>query len=84
MNAWHAMERDPHHCTYKCLALFYACKGQTRVPMRASALGGQVLDGRNHVRTCADADILSRLEPYTVADPVAYAVSLNLRRRREE
>lgn len=35
MMIWHAMERDPHHCTSDSDFPAHACNGQTRVPTRA-------------------------------------------------
>ena len=42
---------------------------------------GQILDGRNRYRACEAADVSCQYRIYDGADPGAYVVSLNLRRR---
>jgi ParB-like chromosome segregation protein Spo0J len=42
---------------------------------------GMVLDGRNRLRACGAADIEPTFTVYQGHDPLAYVVSLNLRRR---
>ena len=42
---------------------------------------GMILDGRNRFRACQAAQVPARLVPYDGADPLAFVVSVNLRRR---
>lgn len=40
-----------------------------------------LLDGRNRERACRDADVATRWDEFTGADPIAFVISANLRRR---
>jgi N6-adenosine-specific RNA methylase IME4 len=42
---------------------------------------GQILDGRNRYRACVAAGFDCQTTPYTGDDPLAYVISLNLKRR---
>src|SRR5690349_5176278 len=43
---------------------------------------GKILDGRNRYRACLLKGVEPRLTEYLGSDPVAFAVSMNLRRRQ--
>ena len=38
MKLWHAMARDPQHCTLTLSLFAYACNGKSRVPPRAKTV----------------------------------------------
>jgi hypothetical protein len=42
---------------------------------------GELLDGRNRARACAAANVPIATKVYTGADPIGFAVSLNMKRR---
>lgn len=42
-------------------------------------LDGDVLDGRNRYRACAEAGIAPRFEEFVGADPLAFVLSMNVR-----
>jgi hypothetical protein len=42
---------------------------------------GKILDGRNRYRACIDLSIAPRFTEYTGSNPLAYVISLNLKRR---
>lgn len=42
---------------------------------------GKVLDGRNRYRACLTAKIEPRFTPFTGTDPLAFVISVNMRRR---
>ena len=42
---------------------------------------GAILDGRNRFRACQDVGVDARFQEYAGDDPVAFVVSLNLKRR---
>ena len=50
-----------------------------RIPIEL--LDGKVIDGRRRLRACQEAGVSPEFKSVTVADPVAYVLSLNLHRR---
>lgn len=46
-----------------------------------TVLGGEILDGRNRFAACQLADVEARTVEFTGTDPLAFVISMNLRRR---